>query len=69
MREGIVKCKVKNLRNQSITVEVLTGEKLDFIIEQFLNLLFLLKKPIASLSRSKAIIFPFDEIMLAILNV
>lgn len=29
MREGIVKCKVKNLRNQSITVEVLTGEKLE----------------------------------------
>lgn len=29
MREGIVKCKVKNLRTQSITVEVLTGEKLE----------------------------------------
>ena len=28
MREGIVKCKVKNLRTGSITVEVLTGEKL-----------------------------------------
>ena len=26
MREGIVKCRVKNLRNQSITDEVLTGE-------------------------------------------
>ncbi|MDR0826186.1 MAG: elongation factor P [Mycoplasmataceae bacterium] len=29
MREGIVKCKVKNLRNGSITIEVLTGEKLE----------------------------------------
>lgn len=29
MREGIVKCKVKNLRTQAITVEVLTGEKLE----------------------------------------
>lgn len=27
MREGIVKCKVKNLRTNVITVEVLTGEK------------------------------------------
>lgn len=29
MREGIVKCKVKNLRTGSITIEVLTGEKLE----------------------------------------
>ncbi|MDE7434103.1 MAG: hypothetical protein K2M43_03235 [Mycoplasmoidaceae bacterium] len=29
MREGIVKCKCKNLRTGSITVEVLTGEKLE----------------------------------------
>lgn len=29
MREGIVKCKVKNLRTHSITTEVLTGEKLE----------------------------------------
>lgn len=29
MREGIVKCKVKNLRTQAITTEVLTGEKLE----------------------------------------
>lgn len=29
MREGIVKCKVKNLRTQAITEEVLTGEKLE----------------------------------------
>lgn len=29
MRQGIVKCKVKNLRTQSITEEVLTGEKLE----------------------------------------
>ncbi len=29
MREGIVKCKVKNLRTGSITVEVLTGMKLE----------------------------------------
>lgn len=29
MREGIVKCKVKNLRTGAITVEVLTGEKLE----------------------------------------
>lgn len=28
-REGIVKCKVKNLRTGSITIEVLTGEKLE----------------------------------------
>lgn len=32
MREGIVKCKVKNLRTGSTTVEVLTGEKLEQII-------------------------------------
>ena len=32
MREGIVKCKVKNLRTGAITVEVLTGEKLEKII-------------------------------------
>lgn len=29
MREGIVKCKVKNLRTSAITIEVLTGEKLE----------------------------------------
>ncbi|MDR1991843.1 MAG: elongation factor P [Mycoplasmataceae bacterium] len=29
MREGIVKCKVKNLRTGAITIEVLTGEKLE----------------------------------------
>ncbi|MCF0217823.1 MAG: elongation factor P [Malacoplasma sp.] len=29
MREGIVKCKVKNLRTGSITEETLTGEKLE----------------------------------------
>lgn len=29
MREGIVKCKVKNLRTGAITVEVLTGQKLE----------------------------------------
>jgi len=29
MREGIVKCKVKNLKTGTITVEVLTGEKLE----------------------------------------
>lgn len=29
MREGIVKCRVKNLRTGSITVEVLTGMKLE----------------------------------------
>ena len=32
MREGIVKCKVKNLRTGSITIEVLTGEKLEKVI-------------------------------------
>lgn len=32
MREGIVKCKVKNLRTQSITIEVLTGEKLEKVL-------------------------------------
>lgn len=29
MREGIVKCKVKNLKTSTITTEVLTGEKLE----------------------------------------
>ncbi|QZX48944.1 elongation factor P [Mycoplasma sp. E35C] len=29
MREGIVKCKVKNLRTGAITTEVLTGQKLE----------------------------------------
>ena len=29
MREGIVKCKVKNLRSGAITTEVLTGEKVE----------------------------------------
>ena len=29
VRQRIVKCKVKNLRKQSITVEVLTGGKLE----------------------------------------
>lgn len=29
MREGIVKCKCKNLRTGAITIEVLTGEKLE----------------------------------------
>jgi elongation factor P len=29
MREGIVKCKVKNMRTGSTTIEVLTGEKLE----------------------------------------
>jgi len=29
MREGIVKCKVKNLKSSTITTEVLTGEKLE----------------------------------------
>ncbi len=29
MREGIVKCKVKNLRTGAITIEVLTGEKVE----------------------------------------
>lgn len=29
MREGIVKCRVKNLRTGSITIEVLTGQKLE----------------------------------------
>ena len=32
MREGIVKCKVKNLRTGAITVEVLTGERLEKIV-------------------------------------
>lgn len=32
MREGIVKCKVKNLRTGAITIEVLTGEKLEQVI-------------------------------------
>lgn len=32
MREGIVKCKVKNLRTGSITIDVLTGEKFEKII-------------------------------------
>ena len=32
MREGIVKCKVRNLRTGAITVEVLTGEKLEKVM-------------------------------------
>lgn len=32
MREGIVKCKVKNLRTGAITIEVLTGEKLEKVM-------------------------------------
>ncbi len=32
MREGIVKCKVKNLRTGDITIEVLTGEKCEKVM-------------------------------------
>lgn len=32
MRQGIVKCKVKNLRTGSITIEVLTNEKLEKVM-------------------------------------
>jgi elongation factor P len=40
MREGIVKCKVKNLRNGSITIEVLTGEKLEKASVTTIKMLF-----------------------------
>lgn len=40
MREGIVKCKVKNLRTGSITVEVLTGEKLEKAVIDKVNATF-----------------------------
>lgn len=32
MRQGIVKCKVKNLRTGAITIEVLTGEKVEKVM-------------------------------------
>ncbi|MDE6562887.1 MAG: hypothetical protein K2J98_01230, partial [Malacoplasma sp.] len=40
MREGIVKCKVKNLRTSSITTEVLTGEKLERAIVDKVKAIF-----------------------------
>ncbi len=40
MREGIVKCKVKNLRTGAITVEVLTGEKMEKVILENLKMIF-----------------------------
>ncbi|MDE7099901.1 MAG: elongation factor P [Malacoplasma sp.] len=40
MREGIVKCKVKNLRTSSITTEVLTGEKLERAIVDKIKAIF-----------------------------
>ncbi|MEF9985022.1 MAG: elongation factor P [Malacoplasma sp.] len=44
MREGIVKCKVKNLRTQSITVEVLTGEKLEQALVEKVTAVFSYKE-------------------------
>lgn len=38
MREGIVKCKVKNLRTGAITIEVLTGEKVEQVILDILKM-------------------------------
>ena len=32
MREGIVKCKVRNLRTKAITIDVLTGGKFEKIV-------------------------------------
>jgi len=40
MREGIVKCKVKNLRTGAITIEVLTGEKLEKAPVENLKMMF-----------------------------
>jgi elongation factor P len=40
MREGIVKCKVKNLRTRAITIEVLTGEKLEKATVSTIKMLF-----------------------------
>lgn len=40
MREGIVKCKVKNLRTGAITTEVLTGEKVEQAIIEKLKMTF-----------------------------
>lgn len=40
MREGIVKCKVKNLRTGAITVEVLTGEKVEQAMIEKLKMMF-----------------------------
>lgn len=40
MREGIVKCKVKNLRTNSITIEVLTGMKLEQAVIDKVNATF-----------------------------
>lgn len=41
MREGIVKCKVRNLRTGAITTEVLTGEKLEKIVIEKMKANFL----------------------------
>lgn len=40
MREGIVKCKVKNLKTGSITMEVLTGGKFEKAIIDVINMSF-----------------------------
>jgi elongation factor P len=40
MREGIVKCKVKNLHTGAITIEVLTGEKLEKATVTTIKMLF-----------------------------
>ncbi|WEK83321.1 MAG: elongation factor P [Mycoplasma sp.] len=40
MREGIVKCKVKNLRTGSITIEVLTGEKMEKVMLENIKMTF-----------------------------
>lgn len=44
MREGIVKCKVKNLRTQAITIEVLTGERLEQALVQKIKAIFSYKE-------------------------
>lgn len=40
MREGIVKCKVKNLRTGTITIEVLTGGKFTKAIIETIDMIF-----------------------------
>lgn len=40
MREGIVKCKVKNLRTGAITIEVLTGERCEKVMLDVLKMVY-----------------------------
>ena len=40
MREGIVKCKVRNLRTGAITIEVLTGGKFTKAVIEIIDMIF-----------------------------